>query len=178
MIFRTVALLLLLTLGNSLFAEEETSPAPTPKPGIVHRVINFFHKDKTKAASKETKDGKRLDLAMTISPQPLKLSDTHEISVTLTLTNNTDKLTQLDFPTTQRVEVLLRNEAGKMVTQWSENQSFSNDPGYVTINPREHVEYTVSISGRDMVAGKTYTIEGFLPNYDKLRVTKTIIPER
>ena len=65
-----------------------------------------------------------------------------------------------------------------MVTQWSEEQSFSNDSGYVTINPGEHVLYKVTISGRDLVAGKTYTIEGFFPNYENLRVTKEFVPQR
>jgi len=178
MIFRFIAFFLLLAFTNPAFAEEESAPSPTPRPGIFHRMINVFHKEKKDKPDDEKKKSKTLDLTMELSPQPLKLSQSHEIQVTLRLTNNTGKLAQLDFPTTQRIEVLLRNETGKLVTQWSENQSFDNDPGYVTINPREHVEYTVTISGRDMAGGRTYTIEGFFPNYDKLRVSKTVVPER
>jgi hypothetical protein len=174
MILRSLIFLLLLALINPLFAEEETAASPTPRPGIFHRMVNIFHKDKKDDQGKKKAD----DLTMDISPQPLKLSQSHEIQVTIKLTNNSGKIEQFDFPTTQRIEVLLRNETGKLVTQWSENQSFDNDPGYVTINPHEHVEYTVTISGRDMAAGRTYTIEAFFPNYEKLRVSKTIVAER
>jgi len=147
------------------------------KPGFFQRIIHVFHKDKPEQ-EKNRKTGRDLELTMVVSPQPLKLSETHEIQVTLRVTNNTSKVVQLDFPTTQRVEVLLRNPSGKLVTQWSENQSFENDPSDLILNPREHIEYAVNISGRDMVAGQTYTVEGFLPNYERLKASQTVIPVR
>jgi len=182
MSFRTLCILLLLSLTIPLFAEEENTQPDQPRPGMFQRMIHVFHKGKDKDASADQEGGKKksktLNLTMEVSPDPLKLSESHQIQVTLRLTNNTPKMVQLNFPTTQRIEVLLRNATGKMVTQWSENQSFDNDAGYVTINPREHVEYSVSISGRDLVAGKPFTIEGFLPNYENLKVSKTIVPQR
>ena len=174
---RIIAFLMLLASIHPLFAEEESAtPTPTPRPGIFHRIVNVFHKDKP-AKDAKGKD-KKLELSLDYSPQPMKLSEGNKIQVTVRLTNKTGKFAQLDFPSTQRIEVLLRNQAGKMVTQWSEEQSFSNDPGYVTINPGEHVEYTVTISGRDLVAGKTYTIEAFFPNYENLRTTRAFVPQR
>lgn len=180
--FRTVVFLLLLTWTNAVFAEEESTPSATPRPGFFKRAINAvnpFHKDKGRAQDdkKAKTRAKKLELTMEISPLPLKLSETHEIQVKLVLTNNSHKIVQLDFPSTQRIEVLLRNQTGKLVAQWSEEQSFVNDPGYVTINPREHVEYTASVSGRDMVTGQSYTVEGFLPNFEELKISKTIVPE-
>jgi hypothetical protein len=169
-------LLLLLACFHPLLADEETAPAPTPTPGFFHRIINVFHKDK--AAEERAQKEKKLDLTLDFSPQPVKLSEGKEIQVTLVLTNRTGRFAQFTFPTTQRIEVLLRNHAGKLVTQWSEEQSFTNDPGYVTINPGEHVQYTVNISGRDLVPGQTYTIEGFFPNYENLRVTRDFVPQR
>ena len=171
MIVRLIALVLLLASVRPLFANEETTPQPTPTPGFFHRALNVFHKDKPKA-------DKKLQLTLSYSPQPVKLSAGKEIQVTLVLTNGTGKFVQLSFPTTQRVEVLLRNEAGKLVTQWSEEQTFTNDPGYVSIDPGEHVQYTVNISGRDLIPGKTYSIEGFFPNYENLRATSNFVPER
>lgn len=176
MIARLTALLLVLATIQPLAADEEPTPSPTPKPGLLHRMINVFHKDN--AADAAAKKEKRLILTLSYTPDPVKLSAGKEIQVTVRLTNKTEKLVQLTFPTTQRIEVLLRNAAGKIVTQWSEEQSFTNDPGYVTINPGEHVEYVVRISGRDLVAGRTYTIEGFFPNYENLRATTNFIPER
>lgn len=182
MIARLSAFLLFFAFALPLLADEEAAPQPTPKPGFFHRIINVFHKDKapdkTSTPKKAGKGEKKLLLTLDFSPQPVKLSQGREIRVTLVLTNKTDKLVQLTFPTTQRIEVLLRNEAGKIVTQWSEEQSFNNDAGYVTIDPGEHVQYSVSISGRDLVAGKTFTIEGFFPNYESLRVTRDFVPER
>jgi hypothetical protein len=122
--------------------------------------------------------GRKFAAALDISPLPLKLSQTRQIKVTLVLTNKSSSFVHLEFPTTQRIEILIRNKAGKLVTQWSEDQSFANEPSYIAINPGERVEYSESISTREMTAGQQYTIEGFFPNYDELRTSKTIVPEQ
>jgi len=44
----------------------------------------------------------------------------------------------------------------------------------VTINPNERLEYVVSLATRDMVAGETYTVEAFFPNFDQLRKGITV----
>ena len=85
---------------------------------------------------------------------------------------------QLDFPTSQRIEVLVKNAAGKTVEQWSEDHAFTNELSVETINPGERLEYSANISTRDMAAGQSYTIEAFFPNYDALRTTKAIVPEK
>ena len=110
MIVRTITLLLLLAWVCPLLADEENTPAATPAPGIFHRIIGVFHKSKDKDA--EAKD-KKLELTISFAPDPVKLSQGREIQVTLMLTNRTGKFVQLDFPTTQRFEVLLRNQAGE-----------------------------------------------------------------
>ena|ERR1700677_1536515 len=172
-----VSLLFIATLRPAL-ADEENPQAPTPRPSIVHRIFSVFHKDKPADAQDPKIKEKKLVVSMSFIPQPVKLSEGNKLQVMLQLTNMTGKFVQLDFPTTQRIEVLIRNQAGKIVSQWSEEQSFSNDPGYITLDPGEHVEYAVTLSGRDMVAGKPYTLEGFFPNYENLRVTREFIPER
>lgn len=181
MSFRIISVFALFSLSVSLFADEEATQPEKTKPGFFNRMVNVFHKE-TPADGQKTvkpaKKGKGLDLALNIAPDPLKLSESHQIQVTVTLTNNTGKLTQLNFPTTQRIEVLMKNQAGKLVAQWSEDQSFANESGYVTINPREHVQYTANISGRDLVAGQTYTIEVFFPNYENLKVSTSLVPQR
>jgi hypothetical protein len=40
------------------------------------------------------------------------------------------------------------------------------------------VEYSASISGRDMAAGKSYTVEAFIVGHKEFSATKTIVPER
>ena len=115
---------------------------------------------------------------MDVSPLPVKLSEARRLAVTVSLRNKSGKFIHLEFPTTQRIEVLIRNQADKLVTQWSEDQSFSNEASYITINPDERIEYNVSVATRDMTAGQPYTIEGFFPSFDDLKIKKTIVPEK
>jgi len=136
----------------------------TPKPAIVSK------------ASSATFRG--LEMKMTAEPTAPKLGETRQLTVTLQLQNKGKRLVQLDFPTTQRIEVLVRNTAGKMVEQWSEDQRFENEPGLVAINPGERLEYAATVSTRDFVAGQEYIVEGFFPNYESLRGTVKITPVR
>ena len=85
---------------------------------------------------------------------------------------------QLDFPTTQRIEVLVKNKAGKTIVRWSEDQAFANEPTLVAINPGERLEYTATVSTRDLVAGETYTVEAFFPSYEALRQNRALTPEK
>jgi hypothetical protein len=157
-----------------LRASEE--PSSDEKPGKVSRFFKIFRFGKgSEKGSQAT--WKKLVLNMNVEPMPIKLSETRQMKVTLQLANRTKRLVQLEFPTTQRIEVLLRSKTGKLVEQWSEDQAFANEPTLVTINPGERLEYTVNVSTRDLSAGQTYTIEGFFPNYEQLKVTKTISPD-
>jgi hypothetical protein len=102
------------------------------------------------------------------------LPETKQIKVTIKLVNRGKKLVQLNFPSSQRIEVLVKTKEGKQIEQWSEDQAFTDEPSMVTINPDERVEYPVTVSTRDMVAGETYTVEAFFPNFDQLRKTVTV----
>ena len=121
---------------------------------------------------------KQFDLTMVVDPLQPKLSETKQLKVTLQLVNKSRKMAQLDFPTSQRIEVLVKNAAGKTVEQWSEDQAFTNELSVETINPGERLEYSASVSTREMAAGQSYTIEAFFPNYDALRATRAIVPEK
>ena len=96
----------------------------------------------------------------------------------MTLANKGKKLVQLEFPTTQRIEVLVQNKAGKRVVQWSEDQAFTAEPTLVAINPGERLEYSANVPTRDLAAGETYTLEAFFPNYETLRKTRDLTPEK
>ena len=121
---------------------------------------------------------KQLDLTMIVDPLKPRLSETKQIKVTLQLVNKGRKMAQLEFPTSQRIEVLVKNAAGKTIEQWSEDHAFTNDPTVETINPGERLEYSASIATRDMAAGQSYTVEAFFPNYDALRTVKAVVPEK
>lgn len=121
---------------------------------------------------------KKLMLSMTVEPQPLKLTDARQMKVTVTVSNKSPKMVQLEFPTTQRIEVLVRNAGGKLVEQWSEDRTFANEPGIRAINPGERLEYSVTLSTRDLVVGQTYTVEALFPNYDSLRLQRNVVPQK
>ena len=122
------------------------------------------------------KEWKGLVPTISIDPTPLQLSEVRTMKVTLRVTNHGKKLTQLDFPTSQRIEVLVKDATGKRIEQWSEDQAFQNEPSVVTINPAERLEYNASVATRELKAGQAYTVEAFFPNYDQLRASKQITP--
>jgi hypothetical protein len=196
-LFRSLSLLLLCSLlsAATLSAQDEQSTKPRKKdkndkaehgPGILNRLWSKITPAKSVSApgapasdAVERRIGnKRLMLSMSIDPQPLSLSEVRLIKVTLQVANATKKLIQLEFPTTQRIEVIIRNPVGKLVEQWSEDRTFANEPGMVSINPGERLEYTVNLSTRDMVAGETYTVEALFPNYEPLRLQRSIKAEK
>ncbi len=167
--FRALFCLAAFALSVGLRGAEEAA-TPTPKPGMLHRLTHPFESTRTKGQAKESViTFRNLEMGMVVAPEPVKVSETKQMKVTLTLTNRAKKMVQLDFPTTQRVEVLLKTKDGKTIEQWSQDQAFTNEPTLVTINPNERLEYSVNVSTRDMTAGQEYTVEGFFPNFEQLK---------
>ena len=120
----------------------------------------------------------QLELKLDLSPSPVKLSENREIKVTVSLFNRSKKYVHLDFPTSQRIEVLVRDASGKVVNTWSEDQSFTNDPAAVTVNPGERLEYAVSVATREMAAGQPYVIEASFPSYAEFKIQQQVTPEK
>jgi hypothetical protein len=165
------SLLAALALPLSVLAAEE-APTDPPKKSLWSRLNPFGSKEKS--SKDKSTNFKQLEMGLLVDPNPVKLGDNRLIKVTLTLTNRGGKMAQLEFPTSQRVEVLLKGKAGQTIEQWSQDQAFDNEPTLVTINPKERLEYTVSVATREMVAGETYTVEAFFPNFEALRKTLSI----
>lgn len=175
--FRALPCLLAMAIPLAAFAAEEAPPA-TPKPSLWHRLLHPFGGSKDKGAKGRGTNFSKLNVGMQIEPNPVKLGENKQVKVTLTLANRSGKLAQLEFPTSQRIEVLINSKTGKRLLQWSEDQAFSNEPTLVTINPGERLEYSVNISTRDLTAGESYSVEGFFPNFDQLRKSETLTAEK
>jgi len=169
-------LLLLVFSLTALPASASEESAEGRKPGFFSRFFNPFHGSGD--SKTQTVNWKQLIMTMNVEPLPLKLGETRQMKVTLRLLNKSKRLVQLEFPTTQRIEVLLRSQTGKMVEQWSEDQVFANEPTLVTINPGERLEYSANIATRDLTAGQSYTVIGYFPNFEQLKATKLIVPEK
>lgn len=178
MISRPLLILALLFSCTAVHAVEEKS---TPKPGLLKRATQWVWPFKKKPAeARRAEPGKawrKLVASMTITPDPIKLAEVRTFKVILQVANTGRKLVQLDFPTTQRIEILVNDKNGRRVELWSEDQAFQNEPTLVTINPGERLEYVANVATRDLKAGETYVVEGFFPNFDQLRTSRRITPQ-
>lgn len=175
--FRAPIFLFCMALPLSLLAAEEkpaATPPPTPKPTILKRWMKTFGLSQDHSPNATITGFKGLDIGLQADPAQVKVGEVKLIKVTVTLTNRGRKSVELEFPTSQRIEVLVKSKEGKTIEQWSEDQAFSNEPSMVTINPDERLEYAVNVATRDMAVGQTYTIEAFFPNFDQLRKSITV----
>jgi hypothetical protein len=170
--FRASILLLTMALPLALTAAEEQPPS-TPKPSILKRWMKTLGVSKDHGNTSAT-GFKGLDIGLEADPAQVKVSEVKQIKVKVTLANRGHKIAELEFPTSQRIEVLIKTKEGKTIEQWSEDQAFSNEPTMVTINPGERLEYAVSVATRDMVPDQTYSVEAFFPNFDQLRKSITV----
>ncbi len=171
----------------SLHAADE---AP-PKPGFLQRTWNA-----TKSIGKKTAEvltprfGEKKsdapvpvlwrDLAvnMKLEPAQVRLSDTRAIEVTVSVVNRGKTAVHLDFPTSLRMDVVVKAEGGKIISRWSDDERIEKEPGILVINPNERLEYSAKISTREIAAGRPFEIEAYFPSYDRLRVSRTVVPER
>jgi Intracellular proteinase inhibitor len=113
---------------------------------------------------------------LAVEPSKFSLDDRREVTVTFTVENRTNKLVKMDFPTSQRIEILVHDPSGKVIDKWSDDHAFQDISGVVMINPGEHIEYEQRISTRDMQPAQTYTIEASLANNPEFTKTVTVTP--
>lgn len=148
----------------------ETLPESTPpKRGLIGRILHPFGGGSSPTREFRNPKFRGLVLELELAPQPLKLSETRQISVKFTLTNKGKKAVNLDFPTEQRIDIHLMNSGEVVLTKWSENRVFKDKPGTLLINSEEHVEYNEKISTRELAPDKVYIVEAFFPKYPELR---------
>ena len=89
-----------------------------------------------------------LVMTMKIEPAQVRLPDTRAIEVTVSVVNSGKTAVHLEFPSSLRVDVILKDERGKMLSRWSDDQPIEKEPGLLLINPRERLEYSAKISTR------------------------------
>ena len=109
-----------------------------------------------------------LVLSVDLPSEPVKLSEVRQLPVHVRLTNRGERAVELKFPTEQRIEILLHDATGHVVTRWSENRAFAEQVGTLLINPNEYVEYAETIATRELTPGKVFTVEVNVPAYPEL----------
>ena len=80
---------------------------------------------------------------LTVQPESPKLGQDRELNVTYSVRNNSRKMTRLEFPTDQRLEILTINSAGGVVDRWSDDRSFRPREGVVVLNPDARLKMAV-----------------------------------
>ncbi len=109
-----------------------------------------------------------LALTVELPSEPVKLSEVRQLPVHVILTNRADRAVEMVFPSEQRIEILLHDSNGRVVTRWSENRAFAEQVGTLLINPGEHVEYSETIATRELSSGRVFTVEVTVPAYPEI----------
>jgi intracellular proteinase inhibitor BsuPI len=117
-----------------------------------------------------------LEMRVKVNPDVIRLSETRSLEVHLVLINRSKKPVNLQFSDSRKYDFILRDMSGKKLAQWSDDQAVNQNPGYVIVNPGERVEFFGNVSTRDMVAGRTYTLEALVVGYDKMRQSVQLTP--
>jgi Intracellular proteinase inhibitor len=117
-----------------------------------------------------------LEMRVKVNPEVIRLSDTRALEVHLQLINRSRKGINLLFNDSRKYDFVLRDLNGKKLAQWSDDQPVNQTAGYVIINPSERAEFVGNVSTRDMVAGRTYTLEATVVGYEKMRQVIQLTP--
>ena len=117
-----------------------------------------------------------LEMRLKVNPDVIRLSDTRALEVHLQLINRSKKPINLLFTDSRKYDFILRDASGKKLAQWSDDQPVNQTAGYVIVNPGERAEFVGNVSTRDMVPGRTYSLESLVVGYDKMRQMIQLTP--
>lgn len=111
---------------------------------------------------------RQLDLQVVFEPQSISLSSDRRLKISAFLVNKGKEQAVLGFNTTQHIEILIRDASGQIITRWSDDFVFNQTLTSLSVNPGERVEYSETISTRDMRPGQEYTLEVQMVGYEPL----------
>lgn len=120
--------------------------------------------------------GKLPRTQLLIEPSAFSVADTPELNVTFKIINNKKNLIMLNFSTNQRIDILVKNTQGDLITRWSQDRLFDPMPGLVAINAGESVVYTEKIPTTMMKDGEMYTIEVMLVDQEGYTLSQQVTP--
>lgn len=114
---------------------------------------------------------------LSVEPENFPLQDRRELNVTYTIRNNTKQISRLEYPTTQRIDILTYDSKGAVIDRWSDDRAFQPEEGIVVINPHERIEYQEKIPTREMKAGESYRVQMLTTSTEKFETEKVVTPE-
>lgn len=158
---------------NSLAVFPKVKNSPDSSTAILGKFFTEMFASVNLRALRNTKTTEKL----TIEPPSFSLTDRREVEGVYTLRNNSGELIRLDYPTTQRIEIVTTDAEGKVVNRWSEDRAFKPQEGIVILNPKERIEYREKIPTRDLKAGQTYNVQADVVGYPEYISVKPITPQ-
>jgi hypothetical protein len=121
-----------------------------------------------------TKKKNHAQVKLQITPATLNLEQHRKIDVLVKVVNPGKRALLLEFPTAQRVDAVLKDAQGKIVSRASEDQQFLEEPSVVSVNPGERVEYALTLSTRELKAGSRYKVEAAVVHQQNLHAEEFI----
>lgn len=112
-----------------------------------------------------------IQMVADFAPKPVRAGTGKTMTVTVAIVNQSGGQVTLANETGQRIEILLREPGGRVVTRWSESRSFDSKLTSSMINPGEKIEFVERVSTRDLRSGGSYELYAYVPGFeDRLRV--------
>src|SRR5256885_9603761 len=171
---RCLLLLVLTVVAGAMFGQDVTpTPMPGRKRGWLSRILHPFSPNVVPQYKDPKLRGLALDLQ--IMPQTVKLSEVRQLGVKVTLANLSKRPAALDFPTNQRIEIYLMDSGGDVLAKWSDNHAITEKPVTIVINPQERIEYSETISTRELTPNKVFIAEVFFPQYPEMRIRQKFL---
>src|SRR5437870_9235570 len=144
---RIIFLLAVFAIVGPVFGQD-AAPTATPRRGWLGRLLHPFSSEPIPKYKNPRLRGLTLDLQIT--PQTVKLSEVRQLAIKVSVANLSKRPVALDFPTNQRIEIYLMNSAGDILAKWSDNHAIAEKPAAILVNPQERIEYSETISTREL----------------------------
>jgi len=144
---------------------------PPAQRGWMSRILNPF-------ANNDDAPRVKSGVVVSIEPEDVapSLKAARQVGVRVLVSNNTRKLVSLNFPTSQRIEIIARSTEGKILYTYSTDRNFTQEVSVLTINPGERLEYSDAIPIRGWVADKPVFVSASVVGQIGLDGTITITP--
>ena len=158
-------------------AEAAAKAAGSAVHSVSHSVVDVFSPSASKSDSSSAPKSS-LKVALACTPSPLDLKQTRNLTVLVKFFNGGKKTQLLEFSSFQRVDAVLRDASGKIVSRATLATPLRTDePALVTVNPGERLEYALSLPTVGMIAGKAYRLEAALVGQSGLTAAMEITPK-
>lgn len=147
---------------------------PAPEHTLEARLKDFYSGVVASIQGRSTQS--REIASLSITPEAPVLGETRELALTYIVRNTGKQMTRLEFPSSQRLEIITRNASGSVIERWSDDRAIQPIAGIVVINPDERIEFKEQVSTRDMRTGQTYSVEASLATEPNFAIEKTVQP--